>query len=90
MQTLTLGFESDSRDYAVAAQMLKALGVKSVRLMTNNPAKIEGLESYGMKVVKRREIEIQPNEINEGYFRTKYERMGHELHIEKCSCGCKK
>lgn len=87
---LKLGFESDARDYAVAAQMLKALGVKSVRLMTNNPEKIKGLESYGIKVAERREIEIPANEINEGYLRTKQERMGHELHIEKCSCGCKK
>ena len=68
---LKLGFESDARDYAVAAQMLKALGVKSVRLMTNNPEKIKGLESYGVKVAERREIEIPANEINEGYLRTK-------------------
>ena len=87
---LKLGFESDARDYAVAAQMLKALGVKSVRLMTNNPEKIKGLESYGIKVAERREIEIPANEINEGYLRTKQERMGHELHIGKCSCGCEK
>lgn len=87
---LKLGFESDSRDYAVAAQMLKALGVKSVRLMTNNPEKIKGLESYGIKVAERREIEIPANKINEAYLRTKQERMGHELHIGKCNCGCDK
>ncbi|WP_177161568.1 bifunctional 3,4-dihydroxy-2-butanone-4-phosphate synthase/GTP cyclohydrolase II [uncultured Fusobacterium sp.] len=81
---LALGFGEDERDYAVAAQMLKALGVKSVVLMTNNPAKIEGLESYGMKVVKRAEIEIKPNEINEKYLRTKFERMGHKLHFDCC------
>ena len=81
---LALGFEEDERDYAVAAQMLKALGVKSVVLMTNNPAKIEGLESYGMKVVKRAEIEIKPNEVNEKYLRTKFERMGHKLHFDCC------
>ena len=79
---LALGFGEDERDYAVAAQMLKALGVKSVVLMTNNPAKIEGLESYGMKVVKRAEIEIKPNEVNEKYLRTKFERMGHKLHFD--------
>ena len=81
---LALGFGEDERDYAVAAQMLKALGVKSVVLMTNNPAKIEGLESYGMKVVKRAEIEIKPNEVNEKYLRTKFERMGHKLHFDCC------
>lgn len=81
---LALGFEEDERDYAVAAQMLKALGVKSVVLMTNNPAKIEGLESYGVKVVKRAEIEIKPNEVNEKYLRTKFERMGHKLHFDCC------
>lgn len=81
---LALGFGEDERDYAVAAQMLKALGVKSVVLMTNNPAKIEGLENYGMKVVKRAEIEIKPNEVNEKYLRTKFERMGHKLHFDCC------
>lgn len=81
---LALGFGEDERDYAVAVQMLKALGVKSVVLMTNNPAKIEGLESYGMKVVKRAEIEIKPNEVNEKYLRTKFERMGHKLHFDCC------
>lgn len=81
---LVLGFGEDERDYAVAAQMLKALGVKSVVLMTNNPAKIEGLENYGMKVVKRAEIEIKPNEVNEKYLRTKFERMGHKLHFDCC------
>lgn len=81
---LALGFGEDERDYAVAAQMLRALGVKSVVLMTNNPAKIEGLENYGMKVVKRAEIEIKPNEVNEKYLRTKFERMGHKLHFDCC------
>lgn len=81
---LALGFGEDERDYAVAGQMLKALGVKSVVLMTNNPAKIEGLENYGMKVVKRAEIEIKPNEVNEKYLRTKFERMGHKLHFDCC------
>lgn len=82
---LALGFGEDERDYAVAAQMLKALGVKSVSLMTNNPAKISGLESYGMKVVKREEIEIKPNKVNEKYLRTKFERMGHKLHFDCCT-----
>ncbi len=81
---LALGFGEDERDYAVAAQMLKALGVKSVTLMTNNPAKISGLESYGVKVEKRAEIEIAPNNVNEKYLRTKFEKMGHKLHFDCC------
>lgn len=87
---LELGFESDSRDYAVAAQMLKALGVKSVQLMTNNPEKIKGLENYGIKVEERKEIEIPANEINATYLKTKQDRMGHKLHVEGCLCGCVK
>ncbi|MCI6152303.1 MAG: bifunctional 3,4-dihydroxy-2-butanone-4-phosphate synthase/GTP cyclohydrolase II [Fusobacterium perfoetens] len=81
---LALGFGEDERDYAVAAQILKALGVKSVTLMTNNPAKISGLESYGVKVEKRAEIEIAPNNVNEKYLRTKFEKMGHKLHFDCC------
>ncbi len=83
---LHLGFEADQRDYAIAAQMLKALGVKSVVLMTNNPAKVEGLKSYEINVVDRKEIEIPANAINAGYLKTKVERMGHELHL---NCDCK-
>ena len=84
---LELGFESDSRDYAVAVQMLKSLGVKSVQLMTNNPEKVKGLEEYGMKVSERKEIEIPANDINFGYLKTKQDRMGHKLHV-MCKC-CK-
>ena len=87
---LELGFGADERDYAIAAQMLKALDVKSVRLMTNNPDKISGLESYGMKVCKREEIEIEPNSVNKSYLKTKEQRMGHKLHICDCpDCKCK-
>ncbi len=76
---VALGFEPDMRDYAVAVQMLKALGVKSVRVMTNNPAKIEALEDYGMKVTGREAIETGFNETNEKYMRTKKEKMRHML-----------
>ena len=79
---LHLGFGADMRDYAVAAQMLKALGVKSIKLLTNNPLKINGLEEYGMPVVEREEIEIEANKINKIYLKTKKERMGHLLKIE--------
>ena len=79
---LHLGFDADMRDYAVAAQMLKALGVKSVKLLTNNPLKIYGLEEYGITVVDREEIEIEHNTVNKIYLKTKKERMGHLLKIE--------
>ena len=79
---LQLGFGADMRDYAVAAQMLKALGVKSVKLLTNNPLKINGLSEYGMPVVEREEIEIEHNHVNEHYLKTKKDRMGHLLNIK--------
>ena len=79
---LHLGFGADMRDYAVAAQMLKALGVKSIKLLTNNPLKINGLEEYGMPVVEREEIEIEHNKVNKVYLKTKKERMGHLLKIK--------
>lgn len=74
-----LGFAPDLRDYAVAAQMIKALGIKSVRVMTNNPAKIEALEKYGIKVVGREGIETGINEKNEEYMKVKKEKMRHIL-----------
>ncbi len=79
---LHLGFGADMRDYAVAAQMLKALGIKSIKLLTNNPLKINGLEEYGIPVVEREEIEIEHNKVNKIYLKTKKERMGHLLKIK--------
>lgn len=79
---LHLGFGADMRDYAVAAQMLKALGVKSIKLLTNNPLKINGIQEYGMPVVEREEIEIEHNKVNKVYLKTKKERMGHLLKIK--------
>ncbi|RRD38758.1 GTP cyclohydrolase II [Leptotrichia sp. OH3620_COT-345] len=72
-----LGFNGDLRDYAVAAQIIKELGIKSVSLKTNNPLKIKGLKKYGINVVSREEIEIQPNEFDIKYLKTKKEKMGH-------------
>ena len=72
-----LGLPEDMRDYRVAAEMLLDLGVQRARLMTNNPAKIEGLERYGVKVVERVPLRISPNPSNVGYLRTKREKMGH-------------
>jgi 3,4-dihydroxy 2-butanone 4-phosphate synthase/GTP cyclohydrolase II len=76
-----LGFKPDLRDYGVGAQILRDLGVRKMRLMTNNPKKIVGLEGYGMEVVERVPIEIPPNEENVGYLKCKREKMGHLLHI---------
>ncbi|MBW1670277.1 MAG: bifunctional 3,4-dihydroxy-2-butanone-4-phosphate synthase/GTP cyclohydrolase II [Deltaproteobacteria bacterium] len=76
-----LGFKPDLRDYGVGAQILRDLGVRKMRLMTNNPKKIVGLEGYGMEVVERVPIEIPPNEENLSYLMCKKEKMGHLLHI---------
>ncbi|NOR06081.1 MAG: GTP cyclohydrolase II, partial [Deltaproteobacteria bacterium] len=76
-----LGFKPDLRDYGVGAQILRDLGVRKMRLMTNNPKKIVGLEGYGMEVVERVPIEIPPNEENLDYLKCKREKMGHLLHI---------
>ncbi len=80
---IELGFKPDLRDYGIGAQILVNLGVKKIRLMTNNPKKIVGLEGYGMKVVGRVPIEIAPNENNIKYLSTKREKMGHILKIDK-------
>ena len=74
-----LGFPDDMRDYKVAAEILKKLGVKSVRLMTNNPDKVDQVEKYGIEVSEREPLEIKSNEIDEYYLKTKVYRMGHKL-----------
>ena len=75
-----LGFKPDERDYGVGANILRILGVSKMRLMTNNPVKRVGLESYGLEVVENVPIEIAPNRYNEFYMQTKKTRMGHDLH----------
>lgn len=74
-----LGFPADLRDYGIGAQILSDLGLKNIRLMTNNPRKIRGLEGYGLKVVDRVSIEIDPVKYNARYLHTKKERLGHYL-----------
>src|SRR2546428_9794847 len=74
-----LGLPIDARDYSAAASVLQELGIRSVRLMTNNPAKILGLEMHGVDVVERVPLETIPNEINAPYLRAKASRMGHLL-----------
>ena len=74
-----LGFDADERDYGVGAQILRELGVKKMRLMTNNPVKRIGLEGYGLEITENISIEIEPNTHNEFYMKTKHDRMGHKL-----------
>ena len=76
---LDLGLPADARHYGAATQILKDLGVTSVRLMTNNPAKTEGLESYGVAVTERVALTPHPNDHNLAYLQTKRDRMGHVL-----------
>ncbi len=79
---LELGFDADMRDYAVGAQILADLGVRKMRLMTNNPTKIMGLEGYGLSVVERVPIEVMPNAFNNDYLNCKQLKMGHLLKMD--------
>ena len=76
---LALGFEPDLRDYGIGAQILVDLGVRRIRLMTNNPRKVVGLEGYGLTVAERVPIETHPHEGNREYLRTKKQKLGHML-----------
>lgn len=78
---LCLGFKADERDYGVGAEILRSIGVRKMRLLTNNPVKRIGLEAYGLTIQDIVPIEIAPNKHNERYLKTKQERMGHTLHI---------
>ncbi|WHT17044.1 bifunctional 3,4-dihydroxy-2-butanone-4-phosphate synthase/GTP cyclohydrolase II [Crossiella sp. CA-258035] len=77
---LALGMPADARDYGTGAQILSDLGIRSMRLLTNNPAKRVGLEGYGLRVADRVPMPIRPNPENLRYLRTKRDRMGHELY----------
>src|SRR2546425_2708439 len=76
---LALGFQPDLRDYGVGAQILNSLGLRKIRLLTNHPKKVIGLEGYGLTIVEQVPLEITPSEYSERYLRTKKEKMGHQL-----------
>ncbi len=77
---IILGHKADERDYGVGAQILRQIGIRKMRLLTNNPVKRVGLEGYGLEIVETVPLEITPNNYNLTYMRTKKERMGHDLH----------
>ena len=76
-----LGHKADLRDYGIGAQILVDLGIKEIRLLTNNPRKIVGLEGYGLKVAQRVPLEIEPNRENYKYLKTKKDKLGHQLDL---------
>ena len=72
-----MGFPPDLREYGIGAQIIKECGITKMKLMTNNPKKIIGLEGYGLEVVGREGLDIKPNKNNEKYLKTKKEKLGH-------------
>jgi 3,4-dihydroxy 2-butanone 4-phosphate synthase/GTP cyclohydrolase II len=76
-----LGFKPDLRDYGIGAQILADLGLKKIRLLTNNPKKIVGLEGYGLEVVERVPLQVSPSKANERYLKTKKEKLGHDITV---------
>lgn len=85
---IELGFKPDLREYGIGAQILSDLGVRNIQLLTNNPCKIVGLNGYGLNVIKRIPIEIEPNCSNIKYLKTKKEKLGHKLTIKKAMLNC--
>jgi 3,4-dihydroxy 2-butanone 4-phosphate synthase/GTP cyclohydrolase II len=79
---LLLGFKPDERHYGIGAQILADLGLTTIRLMTNNPTKMVGLEAYGLKIIERIPLQAQPNERNYDYLKTKKDKMGHLLELD--------
>ena len=76
---LNLGLKADARDYTIGAQILSELGISTIKLLTNNPRKIHGLEKYGLKIAERIPLVIKPNKANRKYLKTKQEKLGHFL-----------
>lgn len=79
---IQLGFAADLRDYGIGAQILKDLGVRSIRLLTNNPRKVRGLEGYGLEIVERVPLQMEENEDNRLYLHTKKQKLGHMLQFQ--------
>jgi 3,4-dihydroxy 2-butanone 4-phosphate synthase/GTP cyclohydrolase II len=77
-----LGFPADSREYGIGSQILVDLGVSTMRLLTNNPAKYGGIEGYGLRVVERVPLRAEPTRENIAYLRTKQEKLGHVLGLD--------
>lgn len=77
-----LGFRPDLRDYGIGAQILRDLGVTKMRLLTNNPRKVVGLDGYGLDIVERLPLEMDPNEVNERYLKTKRDKLGHLILVD--------
>ena len=82
---LSLGFPSDLRDYGIGAQILADLGLHQIRLLTNNPKKVIGLEGYGLEVMETIPLIITPNPYNRDYLKTKQKKLGHHLEIPEAS-----
>ena len=78
-----LGFRPDLRDYGIGAQILRDIGVRKIRLMTNNPKKVVGLHGYGLEIVERVPLEAASHELNEKYLKTKRDKMGHLILIDR-------
>jgi 3,4-dihydroxy 2-butanone 4-phosphate synthase/GTP cyclohydrolase II len=77
-----LGFRPDLRDYGIGAQILRDLGVSKMRLLTNNPKKVVGLDAYGLDIVERVPLEMHPNQVNEKYLKTKRDKLGHLILVD--------
>jgi 3,4-dihydroxy 2-butanone 4-phosphate synthase/GTP cyclohydrolase II len=80
---IKLGFKGDERDYGIGAQIIRDLGISKIRLMSNNPTKRTGLIGYGLEIVENVALEIKGNKHNEGYLKTKRDKMGHSLKLDK-------
>ena len=79
---IELGFQPDLRDYGIGAQILSDLGVRKIKLLTNNPKKVVGLHGYGLEIIERIPIEIPSNPTNEKYLKTKRDKLGHLLLVK--------